>query len=330
MQETINSQTLTQQESPVVSQSSSQNRVPETPHKSPNKLLFMSVIVVFILIIIGSGGFIFLKSKQTAKSTNTSQETAVQTSTPTTQQVEESVANTNNDLERLFSGIERTYNGDVPWINVNNREAFQFYPNEIRDFPLSVKEISVIVDNDYNPITVMSISDSVSVPIKNAFVGYYEVPEVMNEKYKLDNLDVVFPIELKVYEFERKLIDSELSWIKSPYALNCYNDYAKIEKYTYSSERVIVHLCDLKATADQRSKSKDLFDFIYMIYFMDRNLVLQIKFNSQYVDSHNAYIGDYLIKLLSSNSSLFINSGQINSAGEIRDFEEWRRRTFDN
>jgi hypothetical protein len=295
--------------------------------KLPKLVVLVAVAIGILLLVVALK--VLFKSKKIDYSVNNSVPTkTLQKESPSSSDLDNTQIE--KDLESLFSNIENIYGGNIPWNNINSREAYQFYPNEIKGFPLANKGISVNVDNDYNPIAAMTISDSVTAPIKNTFIGYYEIPKLMSEKYNLDDFDIVFPIELKLYELDRKLADSELSLLKSPDFMNCFNDKAEIQKASHIDEVSILQVCNLNPTTEQRSSLPNLFDYIYMIYFSDRNLVFTVGFNTQYIDNPKKYIDDYLAKLFGSNNNLFINSSQIMSAAKLREFEEWRRETFNN
>lgn len=243
---------------------------------------------------------------------------------------EQSVVSSNGGLEMAFSTIEKTYGGQIPWQNLTAKQAYQFYPTEILGFPVATGEITVATDGDFNPITSLTFDNTSPVPVKNSYYGFYEVPELMYEQYNLDTFDIVFPVELRTYEFDRPLTQSEVAVISQPNALNCYNDDAELDKYSYSNTDVVMHKCELNPTAEQLQTMRYLTDHIYMIYFVDRNILIQIGFDTRYAENSQAYLDDYLSKIFNTNQSLSISEDQIESVADSRAFEEWRRETFDN
>ncbi|KKR72437.1 MAG: hypothetical protein UU81_C0042G0004 [Microgenomates group bacterium GW2011_GWC1_41_8] len=300
---------------------------PQAAKKSSKGLIIAIVIIVFVLLT-GIGGFLLIGDQflTARKSVSTTKST-----TPVTTDSEESANQLGRDLESLYSSLETTYAGSIPWNNLNNREAYQFFPNEIKGFPLVIGKIATIVDIDYNPITVFDLSEKFSAPLKNAYEGYYEIPEVMSDSYGLNEFDTVFPVQLKVYEFDRSLTNEETSIISDKSSYPCTNDQAQTIQSLSKIDDVIVRSCDLKATEDQIQQVGNywLFDQIYNMYIPSRNVFIHIAFDSRYIDNPHEYLSDYITKLLSTNTDIFVGPDQIDSAGELREFEEWRSKTFD-
>lgn len=246
---------------------------------------------------------------------------------------EQTPAQDESNLKSLFSKIESTYNGNVPWNSINNKQAFQFYPKEIQGLPIALNSIDPITDTNYNTLTKFGLTESLFIPLKSAYVGYYEIPAVLNNKFKLGDSDYEIPVELKVYEFDRKINQEEKSIFISGENFKCTNDSAKTEKTSFNNEQIIIYFCNLNLTKEQIDKigksNNGLFDNIYEIYLVDRNLLIQFGVYSKFIDNSQDYVADYFSKIFNSNESLFITKNEIRPVEKARKFEEWRHNTFD-
>ena len=238
---------------------------------------------------------------------------------------------TDTSLKSIFSAIQDNYGGKVPWTNLNNRLAYKFYPKEISGLTLAVDEVGTIHDDNYNPLIVFALTDNISVPLKNAYVSYYYIPEVLNKKFNLNGTEVVLPLELKVYEFDRKFTESETSIITKGENFNCTNKKAKTQMAYFSNPQIVMNYCNVNLTSEQKSQVKNgsFFDEIYEIYFADRNSLVVLSADTAHIKDSQVYVSDYLAKLFNSNDNLFVTQSQIRSVEDSRRFEEWRSKTFD-
>lgn len=159
-------------------------------------------IVIGVVVLIGIG--LFVAKGGLNKVTVSNQQT-------TNQKPAQESTQTDSGLKSIFSSIEGTYNGSIPWTNIKNKVAYQFYPTELKG--LTLPHVSTNYDNNYNPLTVFKLTDTSSIPLKNSYISYYEVPDVLRDKFKLSDTDIALPIELKVYEFDRQLNETEKSTI---------------------------------------------------------------------------------------------------------------------
>ncbi len=282
-----------------------------------------SVFIIIGVVVIGVIAFVLFTSKGSEKiSSGDNQQTASKSE-------ERNSTYTASNLKSVFSNIEDTYSGNIPWANINTKQAFQFYPKELKG--LTLPYVSTNHDNNYNPLTVFKLTDSVSIPMKNSYISYYEVPNVLRDKFKLSDSDIAFPIELKVYEFDRQVSEKEKSIIVSGENFKCTNDKSKPETTSFSNQQIVFYYCNTNLTSEQKAQAskRGFFDKIYEIYFPDRNLLIQFSADSAYIDNPQDYLSDYLSKLFNSNNSLFITQDQIQSVEQSRKFEEWRSKTFD-
>lgn len=286
-------------------------------------------IIVGVVALIGLGLLVvnFSTSSNSIlgnlkKTPATNQQTSNQTSKQETTQAE-------SNLKSIFSSIENTYNGNIPWANVNKKLAFQFFTKEMKG--LTLPYITTNRDNNYNPLTVFKLTESVSIPLKNSYVSYYEVPDVLRDNFKLGESEIALPIELKVYEFDRQLNEKEKSIIVTGENFRCTNDKSKTETTSFTNQQIAIYYCNVNLTSEQKTQvaKKGFFDKIYEVYFIDRNLLIQFSVDSEYIDNHQDYLSDYLSKIFNSNDTLLINQNQIQSVEKAREFEEWRSRTFD-
>ena len=165
----------------------------------PPKFLVPALIGSVILIFAIGGLFLFKSNRSSHKAnlTNTQQQTVPTSSEQATQ--------TQTTLDALFASLNSTYNGNIPWTNINNRIAYKFYPKEIIGFPIAGNQLAINYDENYNPLTVFNLTESITIPLKNALAGLYEIPTVLNSKFNLSDTDYVIPLELKAYEFNRRL-----------------------------------------------------------------------------------------------------------------------------
>ena len=117
---------------------------------------------------------------------------------------------------------------------------------------------------------------------------------------KSNEFDTVFPVQLKVYEFDRSLTNEETSIISDKSSYPCTNDQAQTIQSLSKIDDVIVRSCDLKATEDQIQQVGNywLFDQIYNMYIPSRNVFIHIAFDSRYIDNPHEYLyfrtNDYL------------------------------------
>ncbi len=100
------------------------------------------------------------------------------------------------DLDSLVSKISVTYNGAIPWKNANDKQAYQFFVRELAGLKIGTDKVGVNHDSSFNPITVIDLDEEISIPIKNSYVTYYEIPKVLYEKYGLKDDDFVMPVGL--------------------------------------------------------------------------------------------------------------------------------------
>jgi hypothetical protein len=298
----------------------------EEVNSSPKskKILFMGAFLGLVLIIILLTFFVSSSKNKVFQEkdvTNTQQEP----SSP-------SKATITSGLESLYSSIESTYGGNVPWSNINNKLAYKFYPKEVNGLTVANDEVSTNHDGNYNSLTVFKLTDSSSVPLKNAYITYYEVPDVLRKRFNLGEMDIVMPLELKVYELDRKLNENEKSIIVKGENFRCTNEKSKTETSSFTNQQIVVYYCDINLTDDQKTqvRNKGFFDKIYEIYFVDRNILIQFGVDSAYINNPQEYLSDYLSKIFNSNDSLFVSQTQIRSVEDSRKFEEWRSKTFDN
>lgn len=235
------------------------------------------------------------------------------------------------NLNTLFKNLNSVYQNNIPWNIIKNRAAYQFYPREINGLPIANGEVIINHDANYNSLTVFELTDTISIPLKNAYISYFEIPDILRKKFNLSEIEIVMPLELKVYEFDRNLGENEISVIAKGENFKCINKESKTETIFFSNSQLIIYYCNLNLTDKQKSQIKDkgFFDKIYEIYFIDRNILIQFSVDSNYINNSQDYLFDYLIKLFNSNDSLFITQKQIKSLEDIRKFEEWRRKTFD-
>lgn len=303
---------------------SSQN--PEV-NSAQSKRFILLIIGILVVVIIAATGYYFYTSKKSAGATNTIPSekisgSPVQESTNTTA--------TTSKIQSIFTQVSKTYNGNLPWENLNNKQTYEFFSKSIGDLPVANDEISENYDSNYSAITSMDIEGN-AVPIKSSYIGYYEIPEVQAEKYNLSTSDIVFPVLIKIYEFDRPLNANELAVVETNKFFNCTNDKATVKQTIQSDENIISSYCNLNLTTSQKeSLSKgDYKDVYYIIYFKKRNIVLQMSLDSRLLKDTDLYVSDYISKLFNSNKNLIIDPNQIQTIQEARKFEEWRHRTFD-
>lgn len=303
--------------------------LPQTPQVQPPNMLKIMIIfagIILIAMLAGAGYYIFgqygglTMSKTEEKSVKDEQ--MAKTVQPT-------VAVTTPVIESIFADIAKTYGGNPPWNVLNSREAYQFFPKQVLDLVIANDEIGTNYDENYNPITTLSLKDG-SIPVKSSYITYYAIPTVQKEKYNLEEMDVVFPIYLKIYELDRTLTAAETEALTSPDGFTCHNDKAQISRTVYSNEQVEGVYCNTNITAEQKEKlSPDVFDLYYFLLLKERNMIVQIGFNTRYLTNPDSYMQDYLTKLFNSNPSLFATKSQIRTVEQSRKFEEWRHKTFD-
>jgi len=287
--------------------------------------IVVGVVLVFFLVI-ASGVFFLLAGKSKLPDT-TDDGDAKQEVSYTTEKVSNQV-----DLESILKKIETTYGGNIPWVSLNNRQGYKFYTNEISGLTLVNDEVSTNHDNNYNPITVFNLGEKFSVPVKNAYISYYEIPEVLSKKYGVARDEIVFPVELMLDEIDRPLTQDEKTILMSGDHFTCTNDKSETAFSTYSDDKIAIHYCDVNLTKEQREQVEGggFFDIKTEIYLIDRNILIWMGFDSSYIDSPQAYLTDYLSKLFNSNDSFFVSQSQVRSVEDSREFEEWRSKTFDN
>lgn len=301
--------------------------IPSKSEKKPSKYIIFSLAGVLILVVIAS--VLYIKSQNKTTTSNTVVSNTQQKTTPATTQES---SQTSTSLQSLFSNIQSTYGGNIPWANVNNRLSYKFYPKEISGLPVANGEVSTSHDNNYNPLTIFKLTDTISIPLKNAYISYFEVPDVLREKFNLGEMDIVMPLELKVYEFDRKLSESEKSIIAKGENFRCTNEKSKTETGSFTDSQLVMFYCNVNLTDEQKTQVKDkgFFDKIYEVYFADRDILIQFSADSAYINNPQDYLSDYMIKLLNSNDALFVTQNQIKTVEDSRKFEEWRSKTFDN
>lgn len=288
---------------------------------------FIPALIGVLIVILAIGGVFFLKNNRS--SNNVSLTNTQQSTVPTSS---EQTGQTQTTLDTLFASLNSTYNGNIPWANINNRNAYKFYPKEVNGLPVANGEVSISHDNNYNPLTVFKMTETVSIPLKNAYISYFEVPDVLRKKFNLGDMDIVMPLELKVYEFDRKLSDNESSIIAKGENFRCTNEKSKAETASFSNPQLVMYYCNVNLTEEQKTQVKDkgFFDKIYEIYFVDRNVLIQFSADSAYISNPQEYLSDYMTKLFNSNDTFFVTQNQIKSVEDSRKFEEWRSKTFDN
>ena len=87
----------------------------------------------------------------------------------------------------------------------------------------------------------------------------------------------------------------------------------------------------MNVTKEQRARvaGEDIFDIKDLVYFVDRNILVEIGFNSLYIKDPQMYVEDSFSKLFNSNDNLFVEASQVRTVEDARKFEEWRSETFD-
>ncbi len=306
---------------------SSPNEMVVPTSKSSKKLMIVGIVVAVISLSALAFGVWQSNSNKIEDSTSSVVPTA-------TQQIvtPQEPAKVDSNLESLFSDIESTYGGNIPWTVIKNRMAYKFYPKEINGLTVSIDEVSTLYDGNYNPLTVFKLTESVSVPLKNSYISYYEIPDVLRGKFNLGDMDIAMPIELKVYEFDRKLSESEKSIITKGGNFRCTNKESKTETSSFTNEQIVIYYCDINLTEEQKTqvRNKGFFDRSFGIYLVERDMIIQFSMDSAYINNPQDYLSDYISKIFNSNDNLFVTQSQIRTVEDARKFEEWRSKTFDN
>lgn len=295
---------------------------------SPKPTKYIVFGLVGVLLLVAMVGGLYIQSQNNTTTSKKLVSNTQQQATPATNQENNQVS---ISLQSLFLSIQSTYDGNIPWTNINNRLAYKFYPKEINGLPVAIGEVSTSHDGNYNPLTVFKLTDTFSIPLKNAYISYFEVPDVLRKKFNLGDMDIAMPLELKVYEFDRKLNESESSIITKGENFKCTNEKSKTETASFTNSQMAIFYCNSNLTEEQKAqvKNRGFFDKIYEIYFVDRNLLIQFSADSTYINNPQDYLSDYMSKVFNSNDTLFVTQSQIKSVEDSRKFEEWRSKTFD-
>lgn len=211
--------------------------------------------------------------------------------------------NTSTDLATSLSNVKKLYGGNLPWNSLDNKKSFQYISRELNGMVVSLGKVSINVDENFPPITVLKLKTGESIPIKSSYITYYGIPESLYPQLGItDSFLNVLPISIRLYEFDRKLTESEKDYLNSDDFFTCYNEHAEPEISIVNDSGLVIRKCKLNLTKDQLSQVGDnFFDELYYFNFEDQKTILMLSFDSMYIKDDGPYIEAFLTKLFSTN-----------------------------
>ncbi|MFZ5376998.1 MAG: hypothetical protein ACOZAN_05060 [Patescibacteria group bacterium] len=236
-----------------------------------------------------------------------------------------------NSIEKSFEKVNADYNNDLPWKLVKQKESHQFISKSLNGLLLVTNKASIVYDGEYQPISTFYLSKEETVPVKSAYVAYYQVPYSLMDKFGIDKNDILMPLQVTVFEFGAKLTDKEQDIIKNGKNFVCENKESQVDMASFTNQQIVIYSCNLNLTSQQKEipAGKNMFDTIYEIYFVERNVLVQVGLMNSYISDHENYLSDYLKFVFNSKDSAAISRKDIETIEESRKFDEWRRQTFD-
>lgn len=298
--------------------------------KSNNPMLIILIVVVIAIAVIGSLGFYLFGFNQTKTSPAQINQTELEKEESAMPPADQNII-TSNDLATAVSNVKNLYGGDLPWNSLDNKKSFQYIPRELNGMVVSSGKISINVDENFSPITVLKLKTGESIPVKSSFITYYEIPETLYPQLGItDTFLNALPISIKLYEFGRDLTATEKEALNSDEFFSCYNEHAEPEISRVNDSGLAIKGCKLNLTKDQFSQVGDnFFDELYYFNFEDQNTILILSFDSKYIKDDGSYIEAFLTKLFSTNESLMVDSSMIESVEDAKEFHNWRVKTFE-
>ncbi|MFO0703795.1 MAG: hypothetical protein U0525_03665 [Patescibacteria group bacterium] len=303
----------------------------QLPAQNKTNLIWIPLVLLPLLILVAAVLFFINNRRQIwqKKDVILNKETTIQMPNEVTPKNENSETVLYPGLPAILADLNSTYAGKLPWENINVKKSYQFYPYSIEDLVLSSNEITESYDDNYNAITKVTIGES-AVPVKSSYIAHYELPESKNESYGYDRDYLVLPISISSFEFERPLQKDELAYVESSNFLKCTNTESKVTSTNEKNDEIVVSYCNANLTTGQKEKlaKRDYKDVYYVIYFKQRNILIQIAMDGRTLTNTSSYVKDYLSKIFSANENYVVGANQIQSVAKAREFAEWRKKTF--